>query len=62
LGFIGLDYPEEIGGGGMGVFENALVIEEFCKADSGLGMALHLPVCPERLSEFLGRSSRRRNS
>ena len=27
LGFIGLDYPEEIGGGGMGVFENALVIE-----------------------------------
>ena len=28
------------GGGGMGVIENVLVIEEFCKADSGLGMAL----------------------
>ena len=42
LGFIGLDYSEEIGGGGLGVTENVLVVEEFCKADSGIGMAIHL--------------------
>ena len=27
LGFIGLDYPEEIGGGGLGILENVLVVE-----------------------------------
>ena len=32
LGFIGLDFPEDIGGG-MGVMENVLVVEEFCKAE-----------------------------
>ena len=40
LGFIGLDYPEEIGGGGLGVLENVLVVEEFCRQDSGIGVAL----------------------
>ena len=54
LGFIGLDYPEEIGGGGMGVFENALVIEEFCKADSGLGMAIHLACLPGKIVRIFG--------
>ena len=38
LGFVGMDYPEEVGGGGMGVLENVLIVEEFCKADSGIGM------------------------
>ena len=42
LGFIGLHFPEECGGLGLGVMENVLVIEEFCKADSGMGMAIHL--------------------
>jgi len=54
LGFIGLDYPEEIGGGGMGVLENVLVIEEFCKADSGLGMALHLAYLPAKIVRIFG--------
>jgi alkylation response protein AidB-like acyl-CoA dehydrogenase len=48
LGFIGLDYPEEIGGGNLGVLENVLVIKEFCKADSGLGMAMHLAYLPAK--------------
>ena len=39
LGFVGLDYPGAIGGGDMGVTENVLVIEEFCKADSGIGLS-----------------------
>lgn len=54
LGFIGLDYPEELGGGNMGVLENVLVVEEFCKADSGLGMALHLGYLPAKLVKILG--------
>lgn len=42
LGFIGIHFPEEYGGQGLGVLENALVIEEFCRRDSGLGVALSL--------------------
>lgn len=54
LGFIGLDMAPEIGGGGLGVIENALVVEEFCKADSGLGMALHLAFLPAKLVKLFG--------
>lgn len=54
LGFIGLDYPEEIGGGGLGVMENVLVIEEFCKADSGMGMAIHLGYLPAKIVKIFG--------
>lgn len=54
LGFIGLDYPEAIGGGGLGVTENVLVIEEFCKADSGIGMAIHLAFLPAKIVKIFG--------
>jgi alkylation response protein AidB-like acyl-CoA dehydrogenase len=40
LGFIGIHYPEELGGQGLGLFENLLVIEAFCRVDSGIGSAL----------------------
>lgn len=40
LGFIGIHYPEEFGGQGLGFFENLLVIEAFCRVDSGVGSAL----------------------
>ena len=40
LGFIGMHYPEELGGQGLGLLENLLVIEAFCKVDSGIGSAL----------------------
>lgn len=40
LGFVGIHFPEEWGGGGCGILENALVVEEFCRADSGIGVAL----------------------
>jgi alkylation response protein AidB-like acyl-CoA dehydrogenase len=40
LGFIGMHYPEEVGGQGLGLFENLLVIEAFCRVDSGIGSAL----------------------
>ncbi len=43
LGFIGIHYPEEYGGAGLGTFENVLVVEELCRADSTLGTATFIP-------------------
>lgn len=40
LGFVGIHFPEEYGGQGYGVLENSLVVEAFCRQDSGLGIAL----------------------
>jgi alkylation response protein AidB-like acyl-CoA dehydrogenase len=59
LGFIGLDYPEGIGGGGLGIMENILVIEEFCKVDSGMGMALHLAYLPAKIVKIFGTPEQR---
>lgn len=42
LGFIGIQYPEQFSGGGLGVFEAALIAERFCSLDSSLGIALSL--------------------
>jgi len=42
LGFIGLHFPETYGGQGLGILENTLVVEEFCRQDSGIGIALSL--------------------
>ena len=42
LGFIGIHYPEEFGGQGLSLFENILVIEAFCRVDSGIGSALSM--------------------
>ena len=40
LGFVGIHYPDEYGGQDYGVLENVLVVEAFCRQDSGLGIAL----------------------
>ena len=42
LGFIGIHFPEEYGGQGCGITENILIVEEFCRKDSGVGIALSL--------------------
>ena len=42
LGFIGIHFPEEYSGQGLGVFENLLIAEEFCTRDSSVGAALLL--------------------
>lgn len=42
LGFIGIHFPEAYSGGGMGLFENCMIIEEFCRKDSTVGGALAL--------------------
>jgi len=42
LGFIGIHFPEEYSGQGLGVLENILIAEEFCRQDSTIGSALIL--------------------
>jgi Acyl-CoA dehydrogenases len=42
-GFIGVHFPEEYGGQGLGIFENTLIVEELCRADSTLGTATFIP-------------------
>jgi alkylation response protein AidB-like acyl-CoA dehydrogenase len=42
LGFIGVHFPEEYGGQELGLLENALIVEAFCRQDSGVGTALAL--------------------
>jgi len=44
LGFVGMHIPEEYGGQELGILDNALVVEEFCRQNSGIGMALALSV------------------
>ena len=40
LGFFGIFFPEEYGGAGLGYLEFCLVVEEFWRADPGLGQSL----------------------
>ncbi len=40
LGFVGIHYPDNCGGQEYGVLENTLVVEAFCRQDSGFGIAL----------------------
>lgn len=40
LGFVGIHYPEAFGGQGLGLLEHVLVIESFCRIDSGIGSSL----------------------
>ena len=42
LGFLGLHFPEQYGGGGMGWMETVLVTETFCRQDTTIGCALIL--------------------
>jgi alkylation response protein AidB-like acyl-CoA dehydrogenase len=40
LGFTSMSFPEEYGGQGCGILETCLVVEELCRADSSLGVAI----------------------
>ena len=40
LGFVSLSLPQEYGGQGFGLLETCLAIEEMCRADSSLGVAV----------------------
>jgi alkylation response protein AidB-like acyl-CoA dehydrogenase len=59
LGFIGIHFPEEYGGQDYGIFENALIVEEFCRQDSGIGIALSLADFSSEIILRFGNSSQK---
>jgi len=42
LGFIGIHFPEEYSGQGLGLLDNVIVAEELCRGDSSVGACLIL--------------------
>jgi alkylation response protein AidB-like acyl-CoA dehydrogenase len=42
LGFVGIHFPEELGGQGYGTMEHVLVTEQFCRQDSGIGVCFEM--------------------
>jgi alkylation response protein AidB-like acyl-CoA dehydrogenase len=53
LGFIGVNLPEEFGGGGAGLYELSLVLEELAAAGCGLLMMVVSPaICGTFLARF----------
>ncbi|MFH1153954.1 MAG: acyl-CoA dehydrogenase family protein [Pseudomonadota bacterium] len=46
LGFVAPYVDEAYGGDGVTILENALIVEEFCRADSSIGLALDLAALP----------------
>ena len=53
LGFIGIHFPEDLSGGGMGLVENCILTEEFCRKDSTTGIALSMAASgAECLADF----------
>ena len=53
LGFVAAYFPEEYGGQGLGILENTIIIEELCRADSSLGLAIAAaPIGCEVILEF----------
>ncbi|MCS7139906.1 MAG: acyl-CoA dehydrogenase family protein [Candidatus Nezhaarchaeota archaeon] len=54
LGFTSVGMPEEYGGGGYGVLETCLVVEEMCRADSSLGVAITSGTFGSQLIQFFG--------
>ena len=61
LGFIGIHYPEEFGGQGLGLLESVLAIEAFCSVDSGIGSALSMvDIGSEVILEFGSKDQKER--
>ncbi|MGB3708677.1 acyl-CoA dehydrogenase family protein [Gordonia sp. (in: high G+C Gram-positive bacteria)] len=53
LGFIGVNLPEEYGGGGAGMYELAIVMEELAAAGTGLLMLVVSPaICGNIIARF----------
>ena len=51
LGLMGVLFPEELGGGGMGYLEAAIVVEELCRVDGSIGIivAAHTSLCANHI-------------
>lgn len=62
LGFLGIIFPEEYGGAGMGYVEYVLVVTELSKIDPsvGISIAAHNSLCTNHIYKFGNEAQRRR--
>ncbi len=62
LGFLGVIFPEELGGAGLGYVEYVLVITELSKVDPsvGISVAAHNSLCANHIYKFGDDEQRRR--
>src|SRR5258705_1092406 len=54
LGLLGVIFPEEYGGAGMGYVEYATIIEELSRVDGsvGISVAAHNSLCSNHISKY----------
>ena len=60
LGLLGVHFPEEYSGQGLGCLEDILVIEELCRGDSTIGSAVALSVFASELILHNGSESQKK--
>jgi len=62
LGLMGVLFPEEFGGAGMGYVEYATVIEEIARVDGsiGLSVAAHNSLCTNHIFQYGGEAQRKK--
>jgi alkylation response protein AidB-like acyl-CoA dehydrogenase len=62
LGFLGILFPEEVGGAGLGYVEYVLVVTELSKVDPsvGISVAAHNSLCTNHIYKFGSEEQRRR--
>jgi alkylation response protein AidB-like acyl-CoA dehydrogenase len=62
LGLMGVLFPEEYGGAGMGYVEYATVIEEIARVDGsiGLSVAAHNSLCTNHIFQYGGEAQRKK--
>jgi len=62
LGFLGVIFPEEYGGAGMGYVEYVLVVREIARVDPsiGLSVAAHNSLCTNHIFKFGSEAQKRR--
>jgi len=61
LGFIGIHFPEEYSGQGMGVLENILIAEALCAGDSTVGACLILADFASEIILHFGSEDQKKN-
>src|SRR5215469_10791948 len=54
MGFLGVIFPENFGGAGMGYLEYAIIIEELSRVDGSVGIivAAHNSLCTNHIFKF----------
>ena len=60
LGFVAPYVDEAYGGQDLGVLENAIIVEEFCRADSSIGLTIDLAALPCKFVSRFGNDSQKK--